>query len=90
MRVRLKHVESFFGLHLKKQMSCYIWRVVILTEGEMAPLQGQTLATFQESMYFIRYILIDEMSFIGPKLLQQIDNRLHEAFPSQNQIPFGG
>lgn len=57
---------------------------------EMVPLQGQMLATLQESMYFIRYILIDEMSFIVPKLLQQIDNRLHEAFPSQNHIPFGG
>lgn len=57
---------------------------------EMTPLQGQTLATFQESMHFIQYILIDEMSFIGPKLLQQIDKRLREAFPSQNHIPFGG
>ncbi|XP_057866341.2 uncharacterized protein LOC131073844 [Cryptomeria japonica] len=57
---------------------------------EMVPLQGQTLASFQESMYFIHYILIDEMSFIGHRLIQCIDMRLCEAFPTHNQIPFGG
>ncbi|XP_059074789.1 uncharacterized protein LOC131874875 [Cryptomeria japonica] len=57
---------------------------------EMHPLQGQTLASFQESMYFIRYIIIDEMSFIGPKLIQHIDIRLREAFATHNQLPFGG
>ncbi|XP_057849653.2 uncharacterized protein LOC131060435 [Cryptomeria japonica] len=56
---------------------------------EMVPLQGQTLANFQESMYFIHYILINEMSFIGRSLIQCIDMRLHEAFPTHNQIPFG-
>lgn len=30
------------------------------------------------------------MSFIGPKLLQKIDMRLHEAFPNHSQLPFGG
>ncbi|XP_059070854.1 uncharacterized protein LOC131028544 [Cryptomeria japonica] len=57
---------------------------------EMFPLQGQILASFQESMYFIRYIIIDEMSFIGPKLIQRIDIRLREAFPAHNQLQFGG
>ncbi|XP_059064840.1 uncharacterized protein LOC131856900 [Cryptomeria japonica] len=57
---------------------------------EVHPLQGQTLASFQESMYFIRYIIIDEMSFIGPRLIQRIDIRLREAFPAHNQLPFGG
>ncbi|XP_059064929.1 uncharacterized protein LOC131856976 [Cryptomeria japonica] len=41
-------------------------------------------------MYFIRYIIIDEMSFIGPKLIQRIDIRLREAFPAHNQLQFGG
>ncbi|XP_057847781.2 uncharacterized protein LOC131057655 [Cryptomeria japonica] len=41
-------------------------------------------------MYFIRYIIIDEMSFIGPKLIQRIDIRLREAFPTHNQLQFGG
>jgi len=30
------------------------------------------------------------MSFIGPKLLSHIDERLHEAFPHQRNTPFGG
>ena len=30
------------------------------------------------------------MSFIGPKILTQIDARLHKAFPSNCTIPFGG
>ncbi|XP_059064231.1 uncharacterized protein LOC131856450 [Cryptomeria japonica] len=57
---------------------------------EMHPLQGQTLASFQESMYFIRYIIINEMSFIGPRFIQRIDIRLREAFPAHNQLPFRG
>ncbi|XP_057852643.2 uncharacterized protein LOC131062916 [Cryptomeria japonica] len=55
----------------------------------MVPLHGQTLASFQESMYFIHYIIIDEMSFIGPKLIQRIDIRLREAFLAHNQLQFG-
>jgi DNA replication protein DnaC len=42
----------------------------------MRPLQGQSLAIFQEEMRHIRYILIDEMSFLGPRLFIQIDSRL--------------
>ena len=30
------------------------------------------------------------MSFIGPKMLTQIDARLHQDFPSNCTIPFGG
>ena len=30
------------------------------------------------------------MSFIGPKMLTQIDERLRQAFPSKCTIPFGG
>lgn len=55
----------------------------------MVPLQGQALTTFQEKLYFIWYIIIDEMSFIGQNILQQIDARLRQAFPGHNQIPFG-
>jgi hypothetical protein len=49
----------------------------------MRPLQGQSLAIFQEEMRHIRYILIDEMSFLGPRLFIQIDSRLREAFPGK-------
>jgi len=52
------------------------------------PLQTQTLAVFQEVMKHIRYVLIDEMSFIRPKLFVQIEIRLREAFPETNNFPF--
>lgn len=57
---------------------------------EMQPLKGQSLLIFQEDMRHIKYLLVDEMSFIGPKILLKIDTRLHEAFPHQQQLCFGG
>ena len=47
---------------------------------EMQPLQNQALTTFQEEMKYIKYILIDEMSFIGQKLLLKVNNRV-KPFP---------
>jgi hypothetical protein len=41
-------------------------------------------------MRHIRYILIDGMSFIRPRLFIQIDSRLREAFPENKSSPFGG
>ena len=48
---------------------------------DMQPLQGQTLIAFKEELKYIKYIIIDEMSFLGPKLLLKIDTRLREASP---------
>ena len=56
---------------------------------KMQSLQGQALTTFQEELKNIKYILIDEMSFIGPRLLLKIDNRLGQAFPCNNHLCFG-
>ena len=58
--------------------------------GEMQPLESQSLSKLQEELQHICYILINEMSFIGPKMLTQIDACLHQAFPLQCTIPFGG
>ena len=44
--------------------------------GEMQPLEGQSLSKLQEELCHICYILIDEMSFIGPKMLTQIDVKI--------------
>jgi hypothetical protein len=52
------------------------------------PLQAQTLAVFQEEMKHIRYVLIDEMSFIGTKLFMHIEILLREAFLENNNFPF--
>ena len=46
----------------------------------MQPLEKQSLSKFQE-LFHIRYILIDEMRFIGLEMLTQIDARLRQAFP---------
>lgn len=57
---------------------------------EMKSLQGQSLKKYQEDMKNIKYILIDEMSFIGPKLLLKIDSRLCEAIPQKKHLCYGG
>jgi hypothetical protein len=41
-------------------------------------------------MRHIRYILIDEMRFIGSRLFIQIDSRLREAFLEKKSVSFGG
>ena len=41
-------------------------------------------------MRHIKYILIDELSFIGRKLLTYIDVRLRQAFLENSNVPFGG
>ncbi|XP_057843282.1 uncharacterized protein LOC131052713 [Cryptomeria japonica] len=56
----------------------------------MHPLTGQSLMTLQEQLKHIKYILIDEMSFLGPKLLLKIDSHLRQAFPDSQHESFGG
>ena len=53
-------------------------------------LEGTRLASFQEEMAHIKYILIDEMSFIGQNMLENIDSQLRQAFPQNADISFGG
>ncbi|XP_059067728.1 ATP-dependent DNA helicase RRM3-like [Cryptomeria japonica] len=57
---------------------------------EMHPLIGQALFTFQECFRHVKYLLIDEMSSLGPKLLLKIDSRLRQAFPNKQHETFGG
>jgi ATP-dependent DNA helicase PIF1 len=57
---------------------------------DFAQLQGTRLASFQQEMQNIKYILIDEMSFIGQNMLENIDSRLRQAFPHKADISFGG
>jgi hypothetical protein len=40
---------------------------------DFSQLYGARLTSFQEDMAHIKYILIDEMSFIGQNLLENID-----------------
>ena len=55
----------------------------------MHPLEGQSLLHLQEQLHHVQYVLIDEMSFFGPKLLSHIDEHLWEASPTSQSIPFG-
>ena len=55
----------------------------------MNPLHGKSLSVFQEENKHIQYILIDEMSFIGPNLFMQIEIRLCEFFLETNNHSFG-
>ncbi|XP_059063033.1 uncharacterized protein LOC131855999 [Cryptomeria japonica] len=57
---------------------------------EFCPLEGTRLTSFQEEMIHIKYILIDEMSFIGQNMLENIDSWLRQAFPQNANISFAG
>ena len=48
---------------------------------DTSPLKGSSLMTLQQDLKHVKYILIDEMSFSGRNLLQNIDKRLQQAFP---------
>ncbi|XP_059073384.1 uncharacterized protein LOC131874156 [Cryptomeria japonica] len=57
---------------------------------DFTQLQGTRLAIFQEEMVHIKYILIDEMSFIGQNMLENIDSRLRQAYPQSAHLSFAG
>ena len=57
---------------------------------EFTELQGTRLAHFQEELSNVKCILIDEMSFLGERLIQNIDSHLRQAFPENNHKTFGG
>ena len=58
--------------------------------NDFSQLEGTCLTVFQEEMSHVRYILIDEMRFIGEKLLENIDSRLRQAFPQNADVNFAG
>ena len=58
--------------------------------NDFSQLEGTCLTSFQEEMSHVRYISIDEMSFIGEKLLENIDSRLCQAFPQNADVNFAG
>ena len=44
----------------------------------------------QDRLKDIRYIIIDEKSMVGRRMLALIDMWLRQAFPEHNNEPFGG
>ena len=60
------------------------------TRGEFKDLEGERLTKLQQSFSEVRYLIIDEMSMVGRKILGQVDRRLCQAFPNRAQEVFGG
>lgn len=57
--------------------------------GEMIPLNGENLRTFQLQFQDVKFIIIDEYSMIGMRLLHKIHRRITEASGIAAE-PFGG
>ena len=53
-------------------------------------LEGERLKRLQQRLEGIKYIIIDEKSMVGRRMLALIDKRLRQAFPEHNNEPFGG
>ena len=70
--------------------ACTIHSKLRIPITDFSQLQGTRLASFQQEMQNIKYILIDEMSFIGQNMLENIDSRLRQAFPHKADISFRG
>ncbi len=53
-------------------------------------LNGERLKQLQDRLKDVQYIIIDEKSMVGRRILALIDMRLRQAFPEHNNEPFGG
>ena len=60
------------------------------TKGDFKDLQGESLIKLQQYLNGVTYIIIDEMSMVGRKLMGQVDRRLRRAFPSCAHQILGG
>ena len=52
-------------------------------------LRGQSLATLQNKLKHIRYLIVDEVSMLGQNMMAWVDKRLHQA-TTHLDMPFGG
>lgn len=59
------------------------------TRGEFKQLEGARLQQLQDTFSTTKYIITDEMSMVGRKMLGQIDRRLRQAFSHHAQEVFG-
>ena len=60
------------------------------TKGEFRPLEGHQLQQLQDRWNGVKYLIIDEMSMMGRKMLGQVDYRLRQAFPRTTDEVLGG
>ena len=60
------------------------------TKADNKNLEGERLHQMQQSLADMKYLIIDEMSMVGRKILGQVDKRLRQVFPRQADEVFGG
>ena len=59
-------------------------------KGDYKDLEGERLHQMQQSLANMQYLIIDEMSMVGRKILGQVDKRLRQVFPHHADALFGG
>src|SRR6266542_1556880 len=61
-----------------------------ISTNDNLDIEGERLKKLQDKLENVKYIIIDEKSMVGRKMLGLIDMRLRQAFPEYNNEPFGG
>jgi len=64
--------------------------IPIITDNKRLDINGERLKMLQDRLQNVEYIIIDEKSMVGRRMLGLIDMRLRQAFPEHNNEPFGG
>ncbi|XP_023317653.1 uncharacterized protein LOC111694302 [Trichogramma pretiosum] len=57
--------------------------------SKFEPLSGESLRKFQLNNEKLKFVIVDEMSMVGCRLLYQIEKRCRDIFPLRDE-PFGG
>ena len=61
-----------------------------LPKSELPPLNNQQKGQLQRRWEGCKYIILDEKSMVGRRLLSKMDARLRDAFPEKQNEMFGG
>ena len=64
--------------------------IPIINDKKRFDIDGERLNQLQERLDKVQYIIIDEKSMVGRRMLALIDMRLRQAFPENKDEPFGG
>ena len=59
-------------------------------KGDYKDLEGERLHQMQQSLANIQYLITNEMSMVGRKILGQVDKHLRQVFPHHADALFGG
>ena len=58
--------------------------IPIINDAKRLDISSERLKQLQDKLKDVRYIIIDEKSMIGRRMLALIDMRLRQAFPKHN------